>query len=80
MSIEYTHDYANHVLLENKNRYTELYKLSSADAAEVSKGDLVLLKTVCGRYGIFVAVEDPSADGTLHLTPYAECDFIKSDV
>lgn len=77
MSIDFTHDYSNHTLLENKNRYTELYKLSNSSASDIHKGDLVLLKTACGRYGIFIASEDPDADETLHLSPYSEVDFIK---
>jgi hypothetical protein len=78
MSIEYTRDYSNHTLLDNKNKYTELYKLSSAEASDVHKGDLLLLKTQCGRYGIFMASDEPDPDNTLHLTKYYEIDFIKS--
>lgn len=77
MSIDYTHDYSDHVLLDNKNKYTELYKLSGSTAADVSAGDLLLLKTACGRYGIFVALSTADSDGTLHLSKYSEVDFIK---
>lgn len=77
MSIDFTHDYANHSLLENKNRYTELYKLDSSSASDIHKGDLVLLKTACGKYGIFIASSDPDPDETLHLSPYSGVDFIK---
>ena len=79
MSVDYTHDYSDHVLLDNKNKYKELYKLSSATASDVHTGDLVLLQTACGRYGIFVAVANPDPDGTLHLSKYSEVDFIKLD-
>lgn len=77
MSIDYTHDYSDHVLLDNKNKYTELYKLSGSTAADVNAGDLLLLKTACGRYGIFVALSTADEDGTLHLSKYSEVDFIK---
>ena len=77
MSVDYTHDYSDHVLLDNKNKYTELYKLSSSTAADVNAGDLLLLKTACGRYGMFVALSAPEPDGTLHLSKYSEVDFIK---
>lgn len=77
MSLDFTRDYSNHELLDNKNKYTELYKLYPAAAQDVSKGDIILLKTACGRYGLFVAVADPSEDNTLHLTNYSEVDFIK---
>lgn len=76
MSIEFTRDYSNHTLLDNKNKYTELYKLSRSEASDVHKGDLLLLKTQCGRYGIFMAVDEPDDDNTLHLTKYYETDFI----
>ena len=40
-----------------------------------AKGDLVLVKTDCGKYGLFVSVDDPDEDGTLHLSKYHELDF-----
>lgn len=80
MSVDYTHDYSDHVLLDNKNKYTELYRLSSSTASAVNTGDLLLLKTACGRYGIFVALSSADADGTLHLSKYSEVDFIKLEI
>lgn len=77
MSIDYTHDYSNHVLVDNKNRYTELYKLEKSTASNINTGDIILLKTSCGRYGIFIATSVPDSDGTLHLSKYSEVDFIE---
>lgn len=80
MSLEYTHDYTNHNLLDDKNhRYTKLYKLVSAEASDVKKGDLVLLKTAGGRFGVFIAFEDTTEDNALHLSKYSEFDFTKYD-
>lgn len=79
MSYDFTKDYSDHELLDSKNKYTKLYKLLDADADEIHKGDLVLLKTACERYGIFVAVADTSDDNTLHLSKFFEADFIKFD-
>lgn len=79
MSIDYTHDYEPHTLLENKNRYTELYKLSSVTSSDVHTGDLVLLKSSCGQYGVFVSLSEPDDDGTLHLSKYSEIEFIPFD-
>ena len=44
MSVDYTHDYSDHVLLDNKNKYKELYKLSSATASDVHTGDYYPVK------------------------------------
>lgn len=79
MSIDFTHDYSDHVLLDSRNRYKELYKLAVAEAADVKKGDLVLLKGPCGCYKIFMATADSDEDGTLHLTKYAELDFVSAN-
>lgn len=79
MSIDFTHDYSDHVLLDNRNHYKELYKLSAAEASDIQKGDLVLIKGPCGCYKLFIATADSDEDGTLHLTKYAEIDFVKAD-
>lgn len=79
MSIDFHHDYSDHTLLDNRNHYKEIYKLSLAEASEIQKGDLVLLKGPCGCYKIFMATADSDEDGTLHLTKYAEMDFVKAD-
>ena len=79
MTIDFTHDYSDHVLLDSRNKYTELYALSPTSAENVHRGDILLLKTACGRYGLFIAVSSPSEDGTLHLSKYLETDFIKME-
>lgn len=79
MSIDYTHDYSNHVLLDNKPKYEKLYKLSEAEASDVSKGDLILLKTPCGKYGLYIALSDADEEGTLSLAKYSSTEFIKFD-
>ena len=78
MSLDYTLDYSNHVLLDSKNRYKDLYKLYKTEAENISRGDLVLVKTPCGKYGIFVAIDDTGEDGALHLTQYSELEFVKA--
>jgi len=77
MSIDFTKDYSDHVLLDNKRKYREIYKLSPSEAVDISKGDLLLLKTMCGCYGVFMATADSDEDGTLHVTRYAEIEFAK---
>lgn len=79
MSLDFTKDYSNHVLLDNKSKYSKLYKLGEADSSDVHRGDLVLLQTPCGKFGLFLALDDASEDGTLHLTKYSEVDFYKFD-
>lgn len=79
MAIDFTRDYSDHVLLDNKRKYKEIYKLSPSEASDISKGDLVLLKTMCGCYGVFMATADSDEDGTLHVTKYAEVEFAKMD-
>ena len=79
MSLDFQHDYSNHELLANKNRYTELFKLDAAAPSDVHKGDLILLKTSCGKYGIFIAVSESDEDGTLHLSKYSDYEFSKDD-
>lgn len=79
MSIDYTTDYTNHTLLDNKAKYDKIYKLTEVEASDVNKGDLVLLKTPCGQYRLYMATAPADEDNTLHLTRYAEVDFIKYD-
>jgi len=78
VSIDYTYDYSDHVLLDNKSKYKELYKLYQTTAADVHKGDLVLIKTGCGCYKIFMATADTGEDNSLHLTQYSEVEFVKA--
>lgn len=78
MSIDYTYDYSNHVLLDNKSKYSKIYSLSLVDdASTVKAGYKLLIKTSCGQYKLFIATDDAEPDGTLHLTPYSEVDFSK---
>lgn len=77
MSLDFQHDYSNHELLSNKNRYTELFKLDPVTAADIHKGDLVLLKTSCGKYGIFVVMSESDTDETVHLSKYSDYEFTK---
>ena len=79
MAIDFTRDYSEHVLLDNKRKYREIYKLAPSEASDISKGDLVLLKSACGCYNIFMAIADADEDGTLHLTKYSEMEFAKMD-
>ena len=79
MSIDFHHDYSDHTLLDNKRKYREIYKLEPAEASEIHKGDLVLVKTFCGCFGVFMASADSDEDNTLHLIKYAEIDFAKFD-
>lgn len=78
MSIDYTYDYSNHVLLDNKSKYSKIYSLLLVtDVSSVKAGNKLLIKTSCGQYKLFIATEDAESDGTLHLTPYSEVDFSK---
>ena len=77
MSLEYTVEYANHSLLDNKAKYSKIYKLTEVVASDISLGDLVLLKTPCGQYRLYMATGPADEDNTLHLTRYAEIDFAK---
>lgn len=77
MSIDFTKDYSNHTLLDNKRKYKEVYRLEPSEFTDVKKGDLLLLKTMCGCYGVFMATADSDEDGTLHVTRYAEIEFEK---
>ena len=80
MSVEYTRDYSDHVLLDNKNKYSEIFKVYPAEPQDVHRGDVILLKTACGRFELFMALDDASMDennkGALHLTKFAEVDFV----
>lgn len=78
MSVDFSTDYSNHTLLDNKAKYSKIYKLSEVEASDVEKGDLVLLKTPCGQYRLYMATSSSDEDNTLHLTRYAEVDFIKA--
>jgi hypothetical protein len=78
MSLDFTTDYANHTLLDNKSKYSKIYKLTEVEASDVSLGDLILLKTPCGQYRLYMATGSADEDNTLHLTRYAEVDFIKA--
>lgn len=75
----YTYDYSDHSLVDNKNKYEQLYKLYSANPEEIQLGEKVLVKTKAGQYGLFIAVADTSDDGTLHLTKYSDLQFIKDE-
>ena len=78
MSVDFTTDYANHTLLDNKAKYSKIYKLSEVEASDIEKGDLVLLKTPCGQYRLYMATAAADEDNMLHLTRYAEVDFIEA--
>lgn len=78
MSLDYTTEYANHTLLDNKSKYSKIYKLKEVEASDISLGDLVLLKTPCGQYRLYMATGEADEDNTLHLTKYAEIDFYKA--
>ena len=80
MSIDFQYDYANHTLLDNKSKYSKIYKLTEVEASDVSLGDLVLLKTTCGQYRLYMATGPADEDNTLHLTRYAEIDFAKVNI
>lgn len=77
MSIEFTKDYSNHNLLNSTSKYTELYKLVPAEPADIKRGDLVLLKTPCGKYEVNLAVTDADENNTLKLTKYQEVEYTK---
>ena len=75
LSFDYTVDYANHTLLDNKSKYSKIYKLTEVEASDIDLGDLVLLKTPCGQYRLYMATGPADEDNTLHLTRYSEIDF-----
>jgi hypothetical protein len=79
MSLDYTRDYSNHVLLDNKAKYSKIYKIAESDASDIEKGDLILLKTPCGKWGLFIALSAADEDGTLHLSKYTDQEFISFD-
>lgn len=80
MSLDYTRDYSNHVLLDNKAKYSKIYKLSTTtDVADIEKGDILLLQTPCGKWGLFIALSAADEDGTLHLSKYSDQEFISFD-
>ena len=80
MSLDYVRDYSNHVLLDNKSKYSKLYKITAeSDATDIEKGDIVLLKTPCGKWGLFIALSEAEEDGTLHLSKYTDQEFISFD-
>lgn len=77
MSLDFTYDYSNHTLLDDIHKYSKIFKLVEVTSEEVTKGDQLLLKTPCNEYGMFIAVNDTSEDGTLHLSKLIEFDFTK---
>lgn len=79
MSLDYTTDYTNHTLLDNKMKYEKIYKLTEVIASDITKGDLILLKTPCGQYRLYMATAEADENNTLHLTRYAELEYIKYD-
>ena len=79
MSIDFTTDYSNHTLIDNKAKYSKIYKLVEVEPSDINKGDLVLLKTPCGQYRLYMSISSADEDNTLHLTRYAEIDFVKAD-
>ena len=79
MSLDYVRDYSNHVLLDNKAKYSKIYKIAESDASDIEKGDLILLKTPCGKWGLFIALSAADEDGTLHLSKYTDQEFISYD-
>jgi hypothetical protein len=80
MSLDYTRDYSNHVLLDNKAKYSKIYKLpTESDATDIEKGDILLLQTPCGKWGLFIALSAADEDGTLHLAKYSDQEFISFD-
>lgn len=78
MSVDYNVDYSNHTLLDNKSKYSKIYKLTEIQASGVSQGDLLLLKTPCGQYRLYMSIAAADEDNTLHLTRYSEIDFAKA--
>ncbi len=79
MSIDYTHDYTNHTLLDNKPHYSKIFKLDEIEASDVHRGDLIVLKTPCGQYRLYLALDDADEDNTLHLSRYSEIEFAKAE-
>lgn len=79
MSVDYTIDYSNHLLTDSKPKYSKIYKLEEIEASDVHRGNLVVLKTPCNQYRIYVALDDAGEDNTLHLTRYSEIEFAKFD-
>ena len=45
----YTYDYSDHSLVDNKNKYEQLYKVCSANAEDIQLGEKVLVKTKAGQ-------------------------------
>jgi hypothetical protein len=79
MSLDYTKDYSNHLLLDNKAKYSKIYKITESEASELSKGDIILLKTPCGKFGLFIVTADTGNDGTIHVSKYTDQEFISYD-
>ena len=73
----YTYDYSDHSLVDNKNKYEQLYTLHPANAEDIQLGEKVLVKTKAGNYGLFIAVADTSEDGTLHHKKKSAVDVVK---
>lgn len=78
MSVDYNVDYSNHTLIDNKSKYSKIYKLTEVEASDVHLGDLILLRTPCNQFRLYMAIGDSDEDNTLHLTRYSEIDFAKA--
>jgi len=79
MSIDYNVDYSNHTLLDNKAHYSKIFKLDEIAPSDVHRGDLIVLKTPCGQYRMYIAIDDADEDNTLHLSKYSEIEFAKAE-
>lgn len=79
MSLDFNVDYSNHTLLDNKFKYSKIFKLSETSADAVSTGDLLLIQAPCGKYVLYMATRTSDEDGTLHLTRYSEVDIISAE-
>lgn len=78
MSLDFTQDYSNHNLLDDIHRYTKIYKLTPMEVTDVSQGDILLLKTDCGEYGMFIATADTNEeDKVLHVSKLVEYEFVQ---
>ena len=66
--------------MDNKAKYSKIYKLpEESDASKIEKGDIILLKTPCGKWGLFIALSAADEDGILHLSKYTDQEFISYD-
>lgn len=79
MALDYNQDYTNHTLLDNKPHYSKIYKLDEVEASDIHRGDLIVLKTPCGQYRMYLALDDADEDNTLHLSRYSEIEYAKAE-